>query len=76
MATTKDRLAGLLRKSFIRTTVTNRSREKWSLETKGNIVNERSVEKPEDRESHHQVELFASTGTGSPAWTILSVPSF
>lgn len=39
------------------------SRKTWRLETKGNVGNKRSMEKPEDRESHHQeVELFVSAG--------------
>lgn len=61
----------------MRIIVTNGSKEQWRLEAKVNVVRKRSREKPEDRESHHQeVELFASAGAGSPAWTILPIPSF
>lgn len=44
---------------------TNGSRKTWRLETKGNVVNKRSMEKPEDRESHQQeVVLFVSAVQG------------
>lgn len=62
---------------LMRIIVTNGSKEKWRLETKVNVVKKRSIGKPEDRKSHHQeVELFASVGAGSPAWTSLPIPSF